>query len=275
MIAMTTSAYRLWGVMSIILCVVILASFPFGELHRTLTLIEYGKQVYPGEHLVFYNWRQACHYVQQHFQEGDLLFATMLLTTEYYLGRPSLYLNAASLDGTTREYNFSEMLQTNNRGWIVMDLRSNQRVDASVIDMISRDMIFHSDASDQSVQVYGWDAAIPLAPERPLFELNEKRILLRPYHLTVSERTIRPIPFEVEIEGVDSPIEAFMLLNDRGVKLPMNRAEGRRDRVQVTIPAGFFVHGENVVTFHYRPDERERYRGYKVYDFRFLDHQIH
>jgi hypothetical protein len=261
--------------------VVLFALFPFDKLFATMTLTQYSRQVYPDEPLVFYNWRQACDYVNDHLCDGDIIWTTMENATEYYIGKESFNLTLASFNGTAQStetseagldferYNFSDVLRKNSRGWAITDPRTNIKVDKNIINVIFKQMRYHYDVSGRDIGIFSWDTASPESQKMFYVRFSEER--------TMIEYGIRRTPLDpdststivLDCEAIDSPNEAQCLVNQHAIPIPPGQSNGR-EQISFQVPKEYVTKRENSLFFRYTPSSDERRKGYALYGLRVL-----
>lgn len=119
--------------------------------------------------LYFSNWKKGCDYVEPRYVEGDKIMTTLPLATMYYCGKADYFLRQFEYKGqgpvidsysgaiTLNTYEYFMEIINNSKGWIIADNRIDTYfTDPRVRNYIRKNMTFHPDGSDNTIEVYSW-----------------------------------------------------------------------------------------------------------------------
>lgn len=242
----------------------------------------------------FTNWQEPLNYVNENRKQGDVVLSTVPNSARFYLDLDTSelgwfrqnILNAVEkkyqpnepsgkpVSGYTTE-EFIKTVETYPRGWLVVDYYFyNVMTDPKARQYATENLEYHFMASaDGSVQVFSWDHNKPQR-KSPLFVELGKPLggqASPPIDFTLS--TAGPeadMVFYLEIEGVDSDTEAFMVLNGSAqVAIPKPQGKGYgKELAKVRVNKAMLKDGANQVQFSYNPAARELdYRpGFVIYN---------
>jgi hypothetical protein len=243
---------------------------------------------------VFTNWQEPLKYVKENRQQGDVVLSTVPNSARFYLDLDTSelgwfrqnILNAIEkkyqpnepsgkpVSGYTTE-EFIKTVETYPRGWLVADYYFyNVMTDPKARQYATENLQYHYMAStDGSVQVFSWDHNKPQR-KSPLFvelgkPLGGQASPPIDFSLSLSGPETDMV-FYLEIEGVDSDAEAFMVLNGSAqVAIPKPQGKGYgKEMAKVRVNKAMLKEGANQVQFSYNPAARELdYRpGFVIYN---------
>lgn len=242
----------------------------------------------------FTNWKDPYMYIQSNMTNEDVVISSVPNSSKVYLGIDTSRLGwfrQTRYDGLLKKYvpnepsgkpvsgytteEFIKTVETYPRGWLVVDYYFyNVMTDPKARQYATENLEYHFMASaDGSVQVFSWDHNKPQR-KSPLFVELGKPLggqASPPIDFTLS--TAGPeadMLFYLEIEGVDSDMEAFMVLNGSAqVAIPKPQGKGYgKELAKVRVNKAMLKDGANQVQFSYNPAARELdYRpGFVIYN---------
>lgn len=126
--------------------------------------------------IVHSNWKKAGEFVKSRLNDTDIVISTRPEAALFYAGRSNyqvrsseLYSHFANSKGQlvetyagsiilTNYSSFINVLENNDRGWIIVEYTFNgYNTDPAVRKYVRNNMTYHSNGSDSSIQVYSWN----------------------------------------------------------------------------------------------------------------------
>jgi 4-amino-4-deoxy-L-arabinose transferase-like glycosyltransferase len=239
----------------------------------------------------FTDWKEACKYVDEHRQPGDVLISTVPTAVSYYLEhenvlwfRQAYYdmrekrykLNTPSPNGGPSASTFEDLVRTvqqSPRGWLLADYYlENIFTDERALMWVYQNMHYYPDASlHGSLMVFGWDHSKP-KPERQnlVVELgcDDNKMESKVYNMTLPAELFanQQIDMTVRTRWVDTDQEALILFNDKHVVwLPPNTGPGT-DEAVVRLDRNWIRPGRNTIQVFYEPNRpRDPRKGFTLY----------
>lgn len=242
----------------------------------------------------FVNYEPASTYVAPLIKDGDVLFATIPESFEFYLNRDVHKFRQFFYNTSTHQYehypidtlnaisgktlaNLQKVYNDHDRGWLLADYYfDNVMTDRSARLWVFSHMHFHKEASpDGSVRVFSWDKSVPL----PAYQTIVEELGKGAGPEVSVEYTLENVPIKAEqdsvniiviAENIDTNDEAYVYLN-RQYYLPLtaSTASGPRE-IHLQIPKNLFREKNNTVQFAYNTQTRgDTRKGVIIYNLVF------
>lgn len=272
--------------------VFVLGSVRWKELKRVVLAEQLEGHVVDGNiaELNFTNWRQACDFVNQRKQAGDVLMSTVTNAASYYLEEDNiLWFRQMQYDTKLKRYvsnppepgrysaatidDLRRTVATAPRGWLLADYyMDNIFVDDASRLFVYENLQYYPEASpDGSVKVFGWDRSKPRPKNQNLVVQLGKatdKIISGAYMMDVPQEIYQKPVLEMQIrcQGVNSSREALVIFNDdNAVYLPPNKGKGIESQT-VTMQKQWLRPGPNKIQVMYEEAvQHDPDKGFTVY----------
>ena len=226
----------------------------------------------------YVNWKQPCLFIKDHKQAGDVIMATVQQAPRFYLGLDSVvWFRQMHKDNKKGEwvYNtpdqrrlsattYEQLVKTYNenpRGWLLADYYfDNAATDPRAKEFVERNFVFHFDAcEDGAVKVFSWDKAKPKTYASSfVIEMgkNPNQLGSMPMSININKAALPPkVNMYFSSQGIDSDMEAFILINDQQVAIKTNGKASDIGTNVVEVNSALFKQGENKIQFAYNAEE--------------------
>lgn len=226
----------------------------------------------------FVNWKQPCEFIRENMKENDVIMATVQFAPRFYLDLDSVvWFRQMHYDAKKKEYvsnipdarrlsatTYEQLVKTYNenpRGWLLADYYfDNALTDPRAKQFVEQNFSFHFSACDDgAVKVFSWDKAKPkLYPSTFVVEMGKNPNQMGSVPMSISI-TKAALPAKVKLifttEGIDSDMEAFVLINDRQFAIKPNGKSSQIAQNTIEVEASAFKDGENKVQFAFNAEE--------------------
>lgn len=226
----------------------------------------------------YVNWKQPCLFIKDHKQANDVIMATVQQAPRFYLGLDSVvWFRQMHKDNKKGEwvYNtpdtrklsattYEQLVKTfneNSRGWLLADYYfDNAATDPRAKDFVERNFVFHFDAcEDGAVKVFSWDKSKPKTYNSSfVIEMgkNPNQLGSMPMSININKAALPPkVNMYFTSQGIDSDMEAFILINDQQVAIKANGKSSEIGSNVVEVNSALFKQGENKIQFAYNDAE--------------------
>lgn len=227
------------------------------------------------------NWREACQFVQNRAQKGEVVLTTQPWSVQYYLGRVDYYVRMGFNDklmlreeykteenfrgnpnsplwpirdlysGTPmlRDYNsLVWMLDRNPRGWLVgcHKLFNPAFVDKRALTFINKNMKRVYVDKDRSIVVYYWNFN---GSSAPLYRVTSLASYTHSMTLPDPRRLRGKVRLQIDVEGL-SAAESMAIRFNGVAELAWQKVDdSNRQVIEVVIPTTLLRAGKNTVDF--------------------------
>jgi hypothetical protein len=226
----------------------------------------------------YVNWKQPCLFIKDRMQKGDVIMATVQFAPRFYLGLDSVvWFRQMHFDAKTKDYvsnipdkrrlsanTYEQLVKTyneNNRGWLLADYYfDNALTDPRAKQFVEQNFEFHFSAcEDGAVKVFSWDKSKPKSYESSfVVELgkNPNQLGSMPMSININKAALPAmVNLVLNTEGIDSDVEAFILINDQQVAIKPNGKSSSIGMNMVQVSSNLFKEGENKIQFAYNGEE--------------------
>ena len=226
----------------------------------------------------YVNWKQPCLFIKDRMQKGDVIMATVQFAPRFYLGLDSVvWFRQMHFDAKTKDYvsnlpdkrrlsanTYEQLVKTyneNNRGWLLADYYfDNALTDPRAKQFVEQNFEFHFSACEGgAVKVFSWDKAKPKSYESSfVVELgkNPNQMGSMPMSININKALLQPmVNLILNTEGIDSDVEAFVLINDQQVAIKPNGKSSSIGINMVQVSSSLFKEGQNKIQFAYNGEE--------------------
>jgi 4-amino-4-deoxy-L-arabinose transferase-like glycosyltransferase len=226
----------------------------------------------------YVNWKQPCLFIKDRMQKGDVIMATVQFAPRFYLGLDSVvWFRQMHFDAKTKDYisnipdkrklsanTYEQLVKTfneNKRGWLLADYYfDNALTDPRAKQFVEQNFEFHFSAcEDGAVKVFSWDKAKPKSYESSfVVELgkNPNQMGSMPMSININKATLPPmVNLVLNTEGIDSDVEAFILINDQQVAIKPNAKPSVIGVNEFQVNSNLFKEGQNKIQFAYNGEE--------------------
>ena len=226
----------------------------------------------------YVNWKQPCLFIKDRMQKGDVIMATVQFAPRFYLGLDSVvWFRQMHFDAKTKDYvsnlpdqrklsanTYEQLVKTfneNKRGWLLADYYfDNALTDPRAKQFVEQNFEFHFSAcEDGAVKVFSWDKSKPKSYESSfVVELgkNPNQMGSLPMSININKAALPPmVNMILTTEGIDSDVEAFILINDQQVAIKPNGKSSSIGINTVQVSSNLFKEGENKIQFAFNGEE--------------------
>ncbi len=226
----------------------------------------------------YVNWKQPCLFIKDRMQKGDVIMATVQFAPRFYLGLDSVvWFRQMHFDAKTKDYvsnlpdkrklsanTYEQLVKTfneNKRGWLLADYYfDNALTDPRAKQFVEQNFEFHFSAcEDGAVKVFSWDKSKPKSYESSfVVELgkNPNQLGSMPMSININKASLPAmVNLVLNTEGIDSDVEAFILINDQQVAIKPNGKSSSIGMNMVQVSSNLFKEGENKIQFAYNGEE--------------------
>ena len=226
----------------------------------------------------YVNWKQPCLFIKDRMQKGDVIMATVQFAPRFYLGLDSVvWFRQMHFDAKTKDYvsnlpdqrklsanTYEQLVKTfneNKRGWLLADYYfDNALTDPRAKQFVEQNFEFHFSAcEDGAVKVFSWDKSKPKSYESSfVVELgkNPNQMGSLPMSININKAALPPmVNLLLTTEGIDSDVEAFILINDQQVAIKPNGKSSSIGINTVQVSSNLFKEGENKIQFAFNGEE--------------------
>lgn len=226
----------------------------------------------------YVNWKQPCLFIKDRMQKGDVIMATVQFAPRFYLGLDSVvWFRQMHFDAKTKDYvsnlpdsrklsanTYEQLVKTfneNKRGWLLADYYfDNALTDPRAKQFVEQNFDYYFSAcEDGAVKVFSWDKAKPKSYESSfVVELgkNPNQLGSMPMSININKAALPPmVNLILTTEGIDSDVEAFILINDQQVAIKPNDKSSSVGTSKVQVNSSLFKQGENKIQFAYNGEE--------------------
>ncbi len=226
----------------------------------------------------YVNWKQPCLFIKDRMQKGDVIMATVQFAPRFYLGLDSVvWFRQMHFDAKTKDYvsnlpdqrklsanTYEQLVKTfneNKRGWLLADYYfDNALTDPRAKQFVEQNFDFHFSAcEDGAVKVFSWDKSKPKSYESSfVVELgkNPNQMGSLPMSININKAALPPmVNLILTTEGIDSDVEAFILINDQQVAIKPNGKSTSIGINTVQVSSNLFKEGENKIQFAFNGEE--------------------
>ncbi len=226
----------------------------------------------------YVNWKQPCLFIKDRMQKGDVIMATVQFAPRFYLGLDSVvWFRQMHFDAKTKDYvsnlpdqrklsanTYEQLVRTyneNKRGWLLADYYfDNALTDPRAKQFVEQNFEFHFSAcEDGAVKVFSWDKSKPKSYESSfVVELgkNPNQMGSLPMSININKAALPPmVNLLLTTEGIDSDVEAFILINDQQVAIKPNGKSSSIGINTVQVSSNLFKEGENKIQFAFNGEE--------------------
>ena len=226
----------------------------------------------------YVNWKQPCLFIKDRMQKGDVIMATVQFAPRFYLGLDSVvWFRQMHFDAKTKDYvsnlpdqrklsanTYEQLVRTyneNKRGWLLADYYfDNALTDPRAKQFVEQNFEFHFSAcEDGAVKVFSWDKSKPKSYESSfVVELgkNPNQMGSLPMSININKAALPPmVNLLLTAEGIDSDVEAFILINDQQVAIKPNGKSSSIGINTVQVSSSLFKEGENKIQFAFNGEE--------------------
>lgn len=226
----------------------------------------------------YVNWKQPCLFIKDRMQKGDVIMATVQFAPRFYLGLDSVvWFRQMHFDAKTKDYvsnlpdqrklsanTYEQLVRTyneNKRGWLLADYYfDNALTDPRAKQFVEQNFEFHFSAcEDGAVKVFSWDKSKPKSYESSfVVELgkNPNQMGSLPMSININKAALPPmVDLILTTEGIDSDVEAFILINEQQVAIKPNGKSSSIGINTVQVSSNLFKEGENKIQFAFNGEE--------------------
>lgn len=226
----------------------------------------------------FVNWKQPSLFIKDQMKPGDVIMATVQFAPRFYLGLDSVvWFRQMHYDAKLKEYvpnlpdhrqksanTYEQLVKTYNenpRGWLLADYYfDNALTDPRAKQFVEQNFTFHFSACDDgAVKVFSWDKAKPKTYASTfVVELgkNPNQMGSAPMSISINKAILPPtVRLYFSTEGIDSDMEAFVLINGQQVAIKPNGKASVIGTNVVEVSSGLFQNGDNKIQFAYNGEE--------------------
>jgi uncharacterized membrane protein len=226
----------------------------------------------------YVNWKQPCLFIKDRMQKGDVIMATVQFAPRFYLGLDSVvWFRQMHFDAKTKDYvsntpdkrklsanTYEQLVKTfneNKRGWLLADYYfDNALTDPRAKQFVEQNFEFHFSAcEDGAVKVFSWDKSKPKSYESNfVVEMgkNPNQLGSMPMNININKASLPAmVNLELNTEGIDSDVEAFILINDQQVAIKPNGKSSSIGISKCQVSSNLFKEGENKIQFAYNGEE--------------------
>jgi hypothetical protein len=226
----------------------------------------------------YVNWKQPCLFIKDRMQKGDVIMATVQFAPRFYLGLDSVvWFRQMHFDAKTKDYvsnipdkrklsanTYEQLVKTfneNKRGWLLADYYfDNALTDPRAKQFVEQNFEFHFSAcEDGAVKVFSWDKSKPKSYESSfVVELgkNPNQMGSMPMSININKAALPPmVNLVLNTEGIDSDVEAFILINDQQVAIKPNAKPSVIGVNEFQVNSNLFKEGQNKIQFAYNGEE--------------------
>ena len=226
----------------------------------------------------FVNWKQPSLFIKDQMKPGDVIMATVQFAPRFYLGLDSVvWFRQMHYDAKLKEYvpnlpdhrqksanTYEQLVKTfneNARGWLLADYYfDNALTDPRAKQFVEQNFTFHFSACDDgAVKVFSWDKAKPKTYVSSfVVELgkNPNQMGSMPMSISINKAALPPtVRLYFSTEGIDSDMEAFVLINGQQVAIKPNGKASAIGTNVVEVSSGLFQNGDNKIQFAYNGEE--------------------